>query len=32
MPDLKTIIQITYPDDGVSVICDKCYIVHLYVI
>jgi len=29
MPDLKTIIQVTYPDNGIS---DIYVIVHLYVI
>jgi len=29
MTDLKNIIQVTFPDDGVSVLCYMCVIVHL---
>jgi len=32
MPDLKTIIEVTYPDNGVSVICDCAFICDIIII
>jgi len=29
MTDIKNILEITYPDDGVSVLCHMCVIVHV---